>query len=56
MNYFSFFEKRAQVLIDSDAVLAEVARTCLQRPSETLAVAAWTTFRDLAKGHGAKRP
>lgn len=57
LNYFAASEKKPQSVFDTAAVVAEVAKTCSERPSKTLSSAAWETFFSLPRSRiDAPRP
>jgi hypothetical protein len=49
LNYVAAASGQAESKADTAAVLAEVKKTCAQRPSQVLASAVWTAYLDLNK-------
>ena len=49
LNYVAAASGQAESKADTAAVLAEVKKTCVQRPSQVLASAVWTAYLDLNK-------
>src|SRR5258708_3825781 len=44
LNYVAAASDQTQAKIDPAAIMNEVEKTCVQRPSQTLASAVWTTY------------
>jgi hypothetical protein len=49
LNYVAAASGQPEAKADTAAVLAEVRKTCAQRPSQVLASAVWTAYIDLNK-------
>jgi hypothetical protein len=49
LNYVAAASEQKQSKIGTTAIVAEVAKTCAQRPSEALATAVWNTYLALDK-------
>src|SRR6266567_5610595 len=49
LNYVAAASGQTESKADTAAVLAEVKKTCAQRPSQVLAGAVWTAYLDLNK-------
>ena len=47
LNYVAAASGQTESKVDTAAVLAEVKKTCAQRPSRVLASAVWTAYLDL---------
>jgi hypothetical protein len=49
LNYVAAASEQSQSKVDTPRIMAEVKKTCAQRPSQVLASAAWTTYLDFNK-------
>jgi hypothetical protein len=49
LNYVAAASEQAQSRTDSDAIVAEVKKTCAQVPSQSLASAVWTSYLEFKK-------
>jgi hypothetical protein len=48
-NYVASASEQTETKVDTAAIVAEVKKTCAQRPSQVLASAVWTAYLDLNK-------
>jgi hypothetical protein len=49
LNYVASASEQTETKVDTAAIVAEVRKTCAQRPSQVLASAVWTAYLDLNK-------
>jgi hypothetical protein len=49
LNYVAVASEQTETKVDTAAAMAEVRKTCAQRPSQVLASAVWTVYLDLNK-------
>ena len=49
LNYVAAASEQTEKKVDTAAAMAEVKKTCTQRPSQVLASAVWTAYLDLNK-------
>src|SRR3982074_3462748 len=49
LNYVASASEQTETKVDTAVIVAEVKKTCAQRPSQVLATAVWTTYLDLNK-------
>ena len=49
LNYVAVASEQTETKVDTAAAMAEVRKTCAQRPSQVLASAVWTAYLDLNK-------
>ena len=49
LNYVAAVSGQTETKVDTAAVVAEVKKTCAQRPSQVLASAVWTAYLDVNK-------
>jgi redox-regulated HSP33 family molecular chaperone len=49
LNYVASASEQTETKVDTAAAMAEVKKTCAQRPSQVLASAAWTAYLALHK-------
>ena len=49
LNYVASASEQTETKVDTAAIVAEVKKTCAQRPSQVSASAVWTAYLDLNK-------